>query len=491
MVRPALILLLLALSLVLLPAPGVTQAGSPFQPCAVTQIGATGPNQVGDITTTFGIGLDPATCAPFASPNERPAQYNFDRLVTFTPPEWYVAADADISNGAVVGSVSSKIVLGLLDNGCQPVASVPFILFEATTDRSDKIAPTQGVNRLWVMRDSDADGVPEAAAKWPTYLDDYLDQPGFDLTSLRARYAGVNTFSVTGTTFVINMLVFEPGTTLFGIPFDARLGYPTLFVLQDPTSPGSFFDPVSDFCAPIWTQTTLMGEVNSMKFRGSPSGGDYLFTTYAVPRADQDEDGIENQLDVCATNPNLIGWDPRGPKLQNPGDMDQDGVPDDCDPQPTVPSVCNAKTGISNSDEDCDGWQNRGDNCPLVSNVSQADGELDGIGDVCDPNPDIGHQAAPAACQVNTVVIGAGGPPPADPLTMLPCAPFDPAPTGDLDCDLDVDSEDVIALLLDWADIESTPCSGGYPWTCDGFAANILVLMRHVVEPHPWFIGCS
>ena len=142
MARPALLLLFLALSLVLLPAPhGVRAQPQFFQPCAVTQLDATGPGQPGDITTTFGIGLDPATCTPFASPAERPGQYNFDRLVTFTPPEWYVARDADISDGAVVGSVSSKLVVGLFDNGCQSVTSLPFDLFEATTDRSDKIAP--------------------------------------------------------------------------------------------------------------------------------------------------------------------------------------------------------------------------------------------------------------------------------------------------------------------------------------------------------------
>lgn len=83
-----------------------------FDPCAVTQLSSTAPNTTADISTTFGIGLDTSTCAPFSSPLERPGQWNFEKLVQFTPPEWTVASDADIPDGTLVGTLNSKVVLG-------------------------------------------------------------------------------------------------------------------------------------------------------------------------------------------------------------------------------------------------------------------------------------------------------------------------------------------------------------------------------------------
>jgi hypothetical protein len=490
--RPALLLFLLALAIVLLPSPA--SAGTAFAPCARAEPFTSNANEPDDLITLFGIGLDPADCAPFVAPDDRPPQYNFQELVSFTPPQWGVATDADIPDGAVVGSFDSRLLFGLFDSGCNSITEVPLDLFDATTDRTDTIAPTQGANRLDVMRDTNADGIPEAAVKWPTYLDDYLDATGSDADDLRARYVGVNSSSVAGTTVVINLLVFEPGTLHFGVPFDPQLGYPMFFVWQDPSSSGSRFDPVSDFCAPLSMRTTLLGTVDGTPFRTNPAEGTYPFTTFAIPQADEDLDGIENGLDVCATNPNPNGWDPRGPTVQDPGDVDGDGLPDDCDPNPTEAIPCNAFPEAS-TEADCDGWSNRMDNCPLVANVDQADADRDDIGDACDPRPYTADPAEPPACVVDNVGIGSGGSTPIDPSTLVPCIPFSqPNHNGNVDCDFDVDLIDVIVWLRDWADIEPVPCPEGLPSGCDdpnaGIAAGIRSLLLHILDPSDHVFVC-
>jgi hypothetical protein len=175
-------------------------------------------------------------------------------------------------------------------------------------------------------------------------------------------------------------------------------------------------------------------------FRGTPDAGTYHFTTYVLPAADVDEDGIENGLDPCPFTQNASGWDPRARFINAPGsnvgDDDADGLPNDCDPDPNVPSPCNAKTGASNQDEDCDGWQNRGDNCAILANELQEDEDGDGIGDACDTgtvqaasgavelSPTVANGRHLPVCLVATVNVGGCGTPAvADPTQLAPCNP--------------------------------------------------------------------
>jgi hypothetical protein len=76
--------------------------------------------------------------------------------------------------------------------------------------------------------------------------------------------------------------------------------------------------------------------------------------------ADLDGDGLENASDNC-------------PAITNPtqADMDQDGLGDACD-----------------AEADGDGIPDASDNCPGLKNPTQSDLDSDGLGDPCDADPD-------------------------------------------------------------------------------------------------------
>ncbi len=137
---------------------------------------------------------------------------------------------------------------------------------------------------------------------------------------------------------------------------------------------------VNDGCPAIGepedSTPTEPDEGGQVLFR-NPEAGTYTFTTVTVGLRDADGDSYENPLDTCPFDPNV-----GNPRIGGDGDLDTDGLDAACDPIDLA----------TNSDEDLDGYVNRGDNCPLVANGenedNQADEDDDLIGDACDPNPD-------------------------------------------------------------------------------------------------------
>jgi hypothetical protein len=437
------LLAVVAASLLLLGRDGTStgSAATFFNPCAVGTLSSTAANTPVDVHGTFGIGLKD-DCSPYSSAKDNPPNWNSAGLIYFTPPGFTVAHDADIPDGTEVGQFKSKAVLGLFDNGCNQVISVDFKLLDATIDQTKVVHPNAPgtPDRLKPLAVKDANGVPIAASGWPDFLSGLPDKVGMNFDKLIARFVGINTTSVVGTTVILNFLVFDPGATVSRkIKLDPQLGYPSVTVLQDPTAVASSGDPVSDFCAPLWTDSTLKGTAAGKTFRGTGPNGVYNSVVYVVPAPDADNDGIENSLDPCPYDPNLVNWDPRGvlEKNHTPGDQDVDGLPEPCDPDPANRGPCSADNGASGHDQDCDGWANGQDNCPLVKNGApehnpgvgnQDDADSDGIGDACDqnintlPGDTVDGQNLPV-CLVTKVTIGSGGPDPVNAQTLAPCDP--------------------------------------------------------------------
>jgi len=294
----------------------------------------------------------------------------YDAWVQFTPPEWFVAADATVPDGAEVGDISTDFHLGLLNGPCSTQLPIDFRMLDCTTSTGDTVSLDDGFN------DADANGLPDACDKYPDFLNTLF--PGI---TARARYYGQA--SVAGAPTSLNLVIFEPGETLPDLPaFDPGWGYPSITVLNDPTgspAPGSLTDVCTDWSRGdnFWPRSndnpdTFDNEDGYLLRQNPGDWGNYNFMAFARGRPDADNDGIENDLDTCPFDQD---WD------ENPRDgngPDGDGLDSACDPE----------WDVYNPDQDDDGYLNRGDNCPLVPNGlsedNQADADGDGIGDACD-----------------------------------------------------------------------------------------------------------
>ena len=418
-----------------------------FSPCGSVTVSTTAPDSPSEISGTLGTGIGP-DCI-FRTADDDRNKSNFGGLITFTPAEWGVASDADITDGTLVGTLVSDAVLGLFNNTCRTELFVRFDLLDATTNVSNKIDPKPPgtADRLEPLaEDANGNGVPDGADRWPTFLDEAFED--VDLSTLHARLFGVNDTAVPGLTITLNFMIFEPGTQVAPdlIAIDPRLGYANVTVLNDPTASASNEDPISDFCAPLAVRTTALGTTaGGEAFRTTPAAdGAYPFVTFTASQVDADGDGIENSLDPCPYDPDP-DWDPRGENIQDPGDKDGDLLPDSCDPFPEERSLGSCACGISLVDEDLDGWMNAADNCPLVSNVDQKDSDpVDGIGDACDRNPGERDGVLTFVCLVSYALVGSATIADAtyDPQTVTPCDPSAPLPVDPSDGDGDGTGDD-------------------------------------------------
>ena len=359
---------------------------------------------------------------------------NFGGVIVFTPPEWGVASDADVPDGALVGQLSSQAVLVLLNDACANPLFPAFQFLDATTDRS--ATTTFGEQ----FDDDDSNGIPNGAQLYPDYLARILVDENENPLQLRARLYAQTV--VVGIDVSLNFAIFEPGINLRGTQLDPALGFPSVTVLQALGDPAlePELQPITDFCSPLTTSTRTFGltkdnpnttanEAGTV-FRTNPAAGKYNFSTFAVSQRDADNDGIENALDTCPFSADP-SFDPRR-NTADPsyaGDDDKDGIPNSCDPTPNQ--------NLNLGDHDQDGYLNRGDNCPLVQNGlvpgtsvivgpnNQLDTDSDGLGDVCDPNQTTDDGHLHETCVSSQVTIGAGGPAPSGeiPISDTTCPP--------------------------------------------------------------------
>ena len=351
---------------------------------------------------------------------------NFAGVVGFIPEEWGVIDGHDIPVGAEVGLVRADATLGIIGSPCNQVLPIEFKMKNGSLDQDDFFVWDDDVaggldgdgnpiaNNVddWA-EDIDENGLIAGIEQWPDFIFSALE----DTTEAPIRRSAGFAI-VASAPILLQFLIFPPGTFLNeNIPNDESLGYPSITLLQnlgDPEivpAPG----PITDFCSPLVSKNTSFGvtqdneDTEDVDESGyplfvNPKDGEYTFTVAAAGLRDADDDSYENTLDTCALDVNV-----GSPRINNDGDLDFDGLDAACDPND------DPSTGGTNSDQDGDGYLNRQDNCPLVANgedlTNQADDDQDGIGDVCDPNPDNADTEGTVILNetIFDITIGAGG----------------------------------------------------------------------------------
>jgi hypothetical protein len=361
--KGALVALALAVgSLALLFPHGSAKADAPpFNVTYSIQVSAA-PGQNAELHHKYNVGANPW-----------PAAFHKNQI-TFIPPAWGVADGDDVDIGAVVGKLISQATAGWFNNPCNSALNIDFDpLLNCSIDTSQTVTFDEQFG------DTNTNNIPDGCDKYPVFLKTMF--PGI---TPRARMASFE--YVSGNWVSVNFLILEPDTNLT-LPVvgafnpEASWGYLSMSVINDPTGP-LVADQITDLCPPLVTDTydysptkdnpaTTGVNESGHAWRTNPTApGTYTFRCYATSIQDADNDDIDNELDTC---PHIVNAG-NNPREAYNGDTDGDGLDNACDPTP----------GTANTDPDSDGFPNRQDKCPLVSDVSQADGDYDGIGDACD-----------------------------------------------------------------------------------------------------------
>lgn len=240
---------------------------------------------------------------------------------------------------------------------------------------------------------------------YPDYLLDLFDPDGIagPLNPVIPRQVFGGISSVAGTDVPLIFAIFQAGDINIGFATDmphpfarmtAAAGHPSQAVLNDPTALSASPSTITDFCTPLQTTSTLNATVGGVTRATNPgTTGTHMGMNFTSSQRDSDNDSYENQIDTCPLAANTDN-----PRATAGADQDAGGttvgdmLDPACDPSPTG-------IGSQNNDQDGDTFPNAQDNCPLVSNVTQQDAEVnvtsasggmdggplvDGIGDTCD-----------------------------------------------------------------------------------------------------------
>jgi hypothetical protein len=285
-------------------------------------------------TLTFGLGVAAGSLLPAG-------------ITLILPAGWGVATDANIPDGAQVGSISGTFTASndlSLTGACDTQADYVATLADATTNTS--------------------------SAAYPSYLKTVA--PG----THKARYYGetnVEGLAVVGVNVLVDILN------------DGR--HQLVVIAGNPTAPPNYGADL--MCSPWNFTLTLQGTASSgQSVFTNPAAGTYNLFGVVASEWDADNDGIGNGLDNCPLTANA-----------NQLDTDGDRIGDACDPQPSTQTL----------DIDADTIPNGFDNCPLVANTAQADADADDLGDACDPQPSIPNGTRYVLKCDRDIFIGVGG----------------------------------------------------------------------------------
>ena len=396
-----------ALALVLITGRGDVQAGT-FTPELDINIADDTPETSSEITVDF---------------NLPKGDVQFSAVVAFIPSEWGIVKGEAIPIGAIVGKLQSVATLGLVGSACNQELPVDFDMMNASIDRGDTVSfndtdkSDTDNTRDYAKDINPENGLYDSVDKYPDFIDRVFDTD--NLQPIR-RSAGMAI--VAGIPVLLQFLVFEPGTHISdNLPDDESLGYPSVTLLQNAGDRDAEPEPgaITDFCSPLTSHNVSFAvsednpdtdaDESGYPVQFSPQPGTYTFTAVAAGQRDPDGDGYENSLDTCPYDVNV-----GDPTITYDGDLELDGLDAACDPNP------DPETGGTNSDEDGDGYLNRQDNCPLISNgedtTNQHDEDRDGIGDECDKDANVADGELLIEQPTKDIIIGGGGPggPPSD-----------------------------------------------------------------------------
>jgi hypothetical protein len=450
-------LALLAALVVFLSSDDTRAAPPPFDPGGLVCVenlesgaecdGDTAPGAASDIRTKFCVGWNADCSARDANPTDS----NFGGIVGFTPADWNFPKGDTIPTGAIAGQLESEPTLGLFNDACNKRIQVSFTMMNASINVTDTIAPRpEGETDVMqpLAMDSNSNGVPDGADKYPKFLADFFSKDGVVLQP-RARLFGIS--YIEGSWVTLNFVFFEPGTTVeVGqtiITFEPSLGYPGITILQDPTAqaaPGA----ITDFCAPLFSQDVTLGKtINNPCTPSKVAGANCPVTTDIEPeikglgypsypcdtRSKFDDDGDGKINDGCpqygataeagAQCDNDISDDPEDSNV-NDGCPQYGGVSEGA----RIPGACsggdeggciyrsNPRTAgeynfttltVSQRDADGDGIENSLDVCfdkpngewnpRAIDAVNDAD--RDGLPSACDPKPNETGPSSPAGCK--------------------------------------------------------------------------------------------
>ena len=345
--------------------------------------------------------------------------YNYEdsSMFTFSPIAGWAATGETIPIGAKAGTLAALTTTGIANGACTSSLNVTFNLHSASVATGDEVPGegTPGGGMYFVLKnnasfpppDSDSDGLPDYLEKYPHFLNQEFDpdgpcqkaatgsptvcdapgDPGWKVPlQPLARYAGLST-QINNMNILVQIVVFNPGqlAELGSVYTDyaSALGPVSVVVLNNPVTQEEAPGAISDFCTPLFTTTTLLDLTEDGLLPGVGAGylnqrnpaansgllgtGTHIARNLSRTERDADGDGWENDFDPCPFTDDSA-WNPRGtytpPCIVGsiPGDNDCDGLPNSCDPFPNT----------NNPDQDNDGYNNRQDICPLVTNGCKA-----------------------------------------------------------------------------------------------------------------------